>query len=326
MNSPVLSLDIRKIVTDSDLDGIVTAAILKRHWRDAEIIFAHPGELRSGVLDGLIDKYTAICDLPMHPRCGLNIDHHWTNKIIDDSQTNGIFIWKDYPSAARIAYEILSEVVDLSDLEELLFWVDKIDSGHIKKEEFLENGDVFVIGRLIGSNQIINLQILEAIKNRESIKNILSKNIMQPHLKNIKDERIMIDSLIDKTLEVNNRLAIVRFEDSGIRSNGYHITAKVGDDCDACIIIHGYTNSKFNNNGEYPVSASFYTNSFLHTTGGIYNLIKMAKRFDVDGGGHENACGCRIMPLDDGILVNRELNNFDIENNIKAWIEMWNTD
>ena len=65
MNSPVLSLDIRKIVTDSDLDGIVTAAILKRHWRDAEIIFAHPGELRSGILDGLIDNFTAICDLPM---------------------------------------------------------------------------------------------------------------------------------------------------------------------------------------------------------------------------------------------------------------------
>ena len=88
---------------------------------DAEIIFAHPGELRSGILDDMIDKYTAICDLPMHPRCGLNIDHHRTNKIIDDSQTNGIFIWKDYPSAARIAYEIISEVVDLSDLEELLF-------------------------------------------------------------------------------------------------------------------------------------------------------------------------------------------------------------
>ena len=114
-------------------------------------------------------------------------------------------------------------------------------------------------------------------------------------------------------------------KDSGVRSNGYHVTAKAGDDCDACIIIHGYTNSKFNNNGEYPVSASFYTNSFLHTTGGIYNLIKMAKRFDIDGGGHENACGCRIMPLDDGILVSRELNNLDIESNIKAWIEMWNT-
>ena len=51
----------------------------------------------------------------------------------------------------------------------------------------------------------------------------------------------------------------------------------------------------------------------------------MAKRFDVDGGGHENACGCRIMPLDDGILVSRELNDLDIESNIKAWIEMWNT-
>ena len=52
---------------------------------------------------------------------------------------------------------------------------------------------------------------------------------------------------------------------------------------------------------------------------------KIFDEFDVDGGGHENACGCRIMPLDDGILVSRELNNLDIERNIKAWVEMWNT-
>ena len=38
-----LALDIDKIITDSDLDGVFTAAILKRWWPNAEVIFGHPG-------------------------------------------------------------------------------------------------------------------------------------------------------------------------------------------------------------------------------------------------------------------------------------------
>ena len=44
MTHPALSLDIRRIVTDSDLDGVVTGAILRRWWKDAEVVFGHPGE------------------------------------------------------------------------------------------------------------------------------------------------------------------------------------------------------------------------------------------------------------------------------------------
>ena len=54
MVSEALSLDIRRIVTDSDLDGVVTGAILRRWWPDAEIVFGHPGELRAGLLDDCI--------------------------------------------------------------------------------------------------------------------------------------------------------------------------------------------------------------------------------------------------------------------------------
>ena len=49
-----LALDIRRIVTDSDLDGVVTAAILRRWWPDAEVIFGHPGALRALTLNDVI--------------------------------------------------------------------------------------------------------------------------------------------------------------------------------------------------------------------------------------------------------------------------------
>ena len=59
MEREALALDIRRIVTDSDLDGVVTAAILRRWWPEAEVVFGHPGELRAGLLDGQIDRHTA---------------------------------------------------------------------------------------------------------------------------------------------------------------------------------------------------------------------------------------------------------------------------
>ena len=103
MESEALSLDIRRIVTDSDLDGVVTGAILRRWWPDAEVVFGHPGELRAGLMDDCIDRHTAVCDLPRHPNCGLSIDHHQSNAPTESDDDGVVVVWRQAPSAARIA-------------------------------------------------------------------------------------------------------------------------------------------------------------------------------------------------------------------------------
>ena len=72
----IKSLDIRLIIADGDLDGLVAGAVLKTAWPDADVVFSHPAEIRSGFLDDIVDENTALCDLPFHPKCGLYIDHH----------------------------------------------------------------------------------------------------------------------------------------------------------------------------------------------------------------------------------------------------------
>jgi len=79
----------------------------------------------------------------------------------------------------------------------------------------------------------------------------------------------------------------------------------------------------FGEGDSYPVSASFYTNSFLHRSGGIYDLTALATRFDPDGGGHANACGCRIKPIDGLSVADRGISEDDIARNIGAWLQMW---
>ena len=56
-----------RVLADSDLDGLFGAAVLKAFRPDAEVVFTHAAALRSGLVDHLIDRSTALVDLPFHP-------------------------------------------------------------------------------------------------------------------------------------------------------------------------------------------------------------------------------------------------------------------
>ncbi|MEE3269628.1 MAG: hypothetical protein VX204_00760 [Candidatus Thermoplasmatota archaeon] len=322
MVSEALSLDIRRIVTDSDLDGVVTGAILRRWWPEAEVVFGHPGELRAGLLDDWIDRHTAVCDLPRHAECGLSIDHHQSNAPVGN-EDGVISIWKEAPSAARIAYDLLVDEVDLSDMADFLTWVDKLDGGGVSREEYLSDNPVIWLGRLIDVKSGLAMHILESLQVGLTVEQILSGDWVSSALEERTERQAELDSTISQNMEIVDRLAIVRMEGLGMRSNGYRITAIAGDDCDACVVVHGDIGASFGDEGVYPVSASFYTNSFLHTEGGLFDLTKLAIRFDSDGGGHANACGCRIQPLQDGERVERQVEIDDIDRNLEAWLQMW---
>ena len=317
-----LSLEINQIVTDSDLDGVVTAAILKRYWPDAEVFFGHPGEIRAGMLDHLIDRRTAVCDLPMHPSCGLSIDHHQSNRPTELEEEGVCVVWKDRPSAARIAYEIIGSAVDLTDLDELLVWVDKLDGGGITREEFLSDNPVVWLGRVVDEEDGVAMLILDSIKDGLRVEEILAIPKISHCVKKEKARMTEVSDLIADRVTINDRMAIARLEGLGIRSNGYLVTAIVGDSCDACIVIHGDIGAEFGEEGRYPVSASFYTNSFLHNDGGIFDLTSLATSFDPDGGGHANACGCRIKQIS-SLESGNSVDISDIDENIAGWLEMW---
>ena len=316
-------LKVKKILTDGDLDGVLCGAILLRAFPDADIKFGHPGALKDGILDYWIDSSTAICDLPHHPSCGLSIDHHLSNKPSENERrTNRI--WRSLPSAARVAANLFKHRLDLSDLESALYWTDKLDSGDITRNEYLSDEPMVWIGRCLGVSEGVALRVLGLFSEGYSIDDIVDDVLVSDAISTRKTENEILAREIENRIEIIDRMAIVRMNDLGMRSNGYAITAFAGDDCDACIIIHGSLDGSFDNGLDYPVSASFYTNSFLHKKGGLFDLTKLAKRFDVDGGGHRDACGCRIKPLENGLPVERRIEQHDIEQNIREWLKIWN--
>ncbi len=319
-----------RIIADGDLDGLIAAAIIKSHSPHAEVHFVHAAEIRSGMLDEIIDNNTAICDLPFHPNCGMYLDHHLTNKpaeheISDFIESGGIFLWEDKPSAARVAFDLYRDSCDLGHLEEMMPMVDALDSGQITKDQYLSDDPIQWLSRTISlEDKEYTHQVLTWICQGYSVDKILLNESVKEKINERKNKMELMKNLLTTNARLEDRLAIVRLDDTGLRTNGYLVTAFFGDDCDACCIVHGYLDGVIGDHSKSPLSASFYTNSFLHGSNGLFDLTKLAKLYDDTGGGHANACGCRIQPLSaQQVIEERSINSQDVDMNLSGWVKLW---
>ena len=315
--------NITRVVADSDLDGLMAAAVLKAAKPSIEVHFAHPALIRAGSIDHLIDRNTAICDLPFHENCGLYLDHHQTNRPTKQQQilfeqNGGICHWRDTPSAARAAFDLMKDELDLSHLEEIMPLVDDLDSGGISLSEFMEDGPVIRLSRSLSLKDKNHMQVvLNQFAEGESLDSIISSH--QERLLKLETEREAQTELVRKNTTIVDKLAICDLSETGSRSNGYLVTALAGSDAIACCVIHGFIDGTINNPNRQALGASFYANSFLNEEN-PYDLSKLATLLDATGGGHANACGCRVQPAE----KSREmLVETDKDYNLQKWLELW---
>lgn len=312
-----------RVVADSDLDGLMAAAVLKASKPELEVHFAHPALLRAGSVDHLIDRHTAICDLPFHDDCGLYLDHHLTNRPSSEQQkkfekAGGICHWRDTPSAARAAFDLMKDEIDLSHLEEIMPIVDALDSGGISFDDFMEDGPIIRLSRSLSISDPEHMQVvLDQFASGISLDEILKTHELR--LNELKTEREIQARVVKECTEIIDGLAICDLSETGFRSNGYLVTALAGDEAIACCVIHGYIDGSIQDPSRPALGASFYANSFRDEDN-PYDLSMLATLLDETGGGHANACGCRIQPSDG---TSRPLISSDKDYNLQEWLRMW---
>ena len=304
------------IIADSDLDGLCAAAVLKAANPDAVVHFGHAALVRSGALDHLIDRNTAMVDLPFHPACGWYLDHHQTNRPNEAEEAEftangGTCHWEATPSAARLAYDVLNPFIDLHHLEEIMPVVDALDSGQISRDEFIKDGPILQLSRSLSMREPEHMQrLLSMLAAGTRLTDVLANEEIAPHVERAKQERQAAQRVVEAHTTIVDRLAICRMDEKGVRSNGYLVTAWAGDRADACCIVHGYADGSIETPERPALSASFYANSFLPNGQGRFDLSRLATALDPTGGGHANACGCRIQPP-------------GLDSNLEVWLDMW---
>ncbi|MBN2782029.1 MAG: exopolyphosphatase [Campylobacterales bacterium] len=124
-----------RLVTRSDMDGLVCAVILKQLDMIDDIKFVHPKDMQDGTIT--ITENDIITNLPYVKIAHLVFDHHESESVRNEKADNHIII-PDAPSAARVVYDYYSKTNDLSMIsEDMMVAVDKADSAQFSEDDIL---------------------------------------------------------------------------------------------------------------------------------------------------------------------------------------------
>lgn len=125
-----------RLVTRSDFDGLVCAALLKRLDLIDDILFVHPKDMQDGKVD--IGPRDITTNLPYVPGCHLALDHHLSETLRNEKADNHI-IEPDVPSAARVVWKHYGgHAVFPTSWDEMMEAVDRGDSAQFSRDEILE--------------------------------------------------------------------------------------------------------------------------------------------------------------------------------------------
>lgn len=126
-----------RLLTRSDFDGLVCAALLVEKGVVNEIEFVHPRDIQAGKVD--VTSNDVLANIPHAPACGLWFDHHTSEE--ERIELGNITFEGDCraaPSAAQVIWDYYGgEDTFGSHFLELMEAVNKVDSADLTVEEII---------------------------------------------------------------------------------------------------------------------------------------------------------------------------------------------
>ena len=125
-----------RLITRSDMDGLVCAVLLKQLNIIDDVLFAHPKDMQDGLID--VNDGDITTNLPYVEGVYMAFDHHASEMERLDTVQNNHIIDPDKPSAARVVYDYFGGADTFSNLPvDIMEAVDKADSAAFTKDDIL---------------------------------------------------------------------------------------------------------------------------------------------------------------------------------------------
>ena len=126
-----------RLVTRSDFDGLVCAALLKQLDMLDDILFVHPKDMQDGKIE--IGPGDITTNLPYVPTAGLVFDHHDSETLRIEGERDNYVIDPDARSAARVVYDYFGGKPRFPLIsDEMMEAVDKADSAQFDESDILD--------------------------------------------------------------------------------------------------------------------------------------------------------------------------------------------
>jgi nanoRNase/pAp phosphatase (c-di-AMP/oligoRNAs hydrolase) len=125
-----------RLVTRSDFDGLVCAALLKHLDMLDDVKFVHPKDVQDGNVE--LGSGDITTNLPYHPGVHIAFDHHHSETLRVQGRPANHVIVPGAASAARVVYEHFGAEATFPGIEELMDAVDKADAAQFSLDEILQ--------------------------------------------------------------------------------------------------------------------------------------------------------------------------------------------
>ena len=132
-----------RLLTRSDFDGICCAVLLEELGVVDEMVYAHPKDLQAGKIK--VTENDVLANVPFVEGAGMWFDHHASE---DERLSMVAFkgVSDEAPSTARLIYDYYQGHDKLQKFDEMMKYVDKLDSADLVEDEILNPAGWVMLG------------------------------------------------------------------------------------------------------------------------------------------------------------------------------------
>ena len=295
-----------RLLTRSDFDGLACGAILSYLGLIDEWKFVHPKDIQDGLVE--VSDNDILANIPYIKGCKLWFDHHSSES--ERLGKNLFFegVSKAAPSCARVVYEYYGGEAKLSKFAEMIYFVDKVDSGDLSKDEILDPRGWVLLGFIMDPRTglgrfrnftISNYDLMAVLAKacaEKSIYDILAMPDVKERLDFYNQQKDLFAEMIKTHTKINGSVIVVdlRGVETIFAGNRFFIYTQYPDQNISMWVVDG--RNKVN----------------VAVTIG-HSIINRSSKVDVGslmlsygGGGHKQVGTCQV-PYDDADKIMTEI-------------------
>lgn len=289
-----------RLITRSDMDGLVCGVLLKELGVIDDIMFAHPKDMQDGLIEVTENDITT--NLPYAKGAYIAFDHHASETTRVEGTPDNHVIDVDAPSAARVVYDYFGGKESFPKVpDDMMEAVDKADAAQFNKEEILFPEDwvllSFIMDARTGlgrfrdfniSNYQLMMKLIDFCRAHANIEEILKLPDVKERVDLYYEHQIKCREQIERCAKIYNNLITLdlRKEETIWAGNRFMIYALFPQSNISIHIIWGKNKQ----------NTVFATGKSILDRSSNTNIGELMLKYG--GGGHHAAGTCQISNLD----------------------------
>ncbi|MFA7275604.1 MAG: exopolyphosphatase [Pseudobdellovibrionaceae bacterium] len=285
-----------RLITRSDMDGLVCGVLLKELGMIDDITFAHPKDMQDGLIEVGQDDIST--NLPYVDGIFMAFDHHASEVERSSGQKDNHIIDAKAPSAARVVYDYFGGKARFPNVsDDMMKAVDKADSAAFTREDILAPQGWELLSFLMDartglgrfrdfniSNYQLMMQLIDYCRTHSDINQILNLPDVKERVDLFRENEPKFRKQIEKCARVYKNLVILDLRDEEViyAGNRFMIYA-LFQQCNISIHVLWGKNKQ---NTVFAIGKSILNRSSRTNVGHLC--------LEYGGGGHDAAGTCQI--------------------------------